>query len=374
MTKSSKGMGKKLPIETVEQWMELAADEGELLMAYNCDREQGWRLGCNELDTIYREFEKFLDTEKPDAAKGSIGILAAFGEKQTDAGSKPRKHPSMRGCPTCCKDALIFLKSAVNKDLARIFYGREDHFQPLAGEIRDLITDADGDWKKEIQAAVVKVASQISRDLTEVENLSRSVTTPHGSPDTSSEMRDRFTEKCDRVWWFTSGNCIDEEERAQAADADFATRSGYVAGMRACLGLADNCWDAGDDVTAAMEGNVAGRIYVQLELSKETAEALEKRQPTTFSGGLPDLFVARAPDPDVLGGQTVRLVRDGCINTDCPSEKCTCASAGVNEGLVWIDELDVNRNGLRYRKAGYLFAEDIWRYQIPDFDQIKGNI
>ena len=174
-------------------------------------------------------------------------------------------------------------------------------------------------------------------------------------------------------WWFTYEDSLHVEELQLPEAAAPLERSGYVAGLRATLGLS-HASDRDPDAVAASGGwrSIQFRVLFQLALRFDASLMMEEakafNQPSMFSGGFCDLFVTHPKSHD--GGRTVRLRMSGCSHT---TAGCQCADDGLPEGVApnyVVMGPDITRE---VRGVFLVLQRDLSRYEKPTCDEIRAK-
>lgn len=165
-------------------------------------------------------------------------------------------------------------------------------------------------------------------------------------------------------WWFTFEEDLEAEESRLPPRSLPLQRSGYVAGVRASLGL-HNPKDAESDAT--MAGAIQFRILIQLATSIPSPASFSCRQPGIFSGGFPHLFVSNPRSR--AGGRTVRLA-----DKECPTHpSCECAEDGLPEGVVPAFVVMRDSPDPEIRGIYLVLARDLDRFYPPSCNAIRAK-
>jgi hypothetical protein len=172
-------------------------------------------------------------------------------------------------------------------------------------------------------------------------------------------------------WWFTYEDELHRENEQLPDPSNPLQKSGYVAGLRASLGLKHDSEQL-DDHEAAGPGIVARRtiaaisfrIYIQFSMHIAEGDKDSLYQPSLFSGGYPHLFLSEPRKS--AGGRTVRLKDKLCA---CPPD-CLCAREGLPEGII-PEQIVLATREHRVRGVYLGLHRDLSRYSVPPCDEIR---
>lgn len=312
----------------------------------NLKRELSWRNECDRLRVIYAEFEQYLKKE---------GIGNSYEDTLSGFRKEFSGHPGMAGTKVEANDNLVFLKGLTDKVFVGYILENPRSLEPLAQQISELIKH-ENNYEVKVQEAISEFFQKAVRKRTDGVMKTK---TPDNLP-VSSRARKRKKANNNKIWWCSTLTDVVGEEQSLPKPSNDVLKSGYVAGMRASLGLMSNEYDLAPDEM----GYPQGRLLVQVELKRNAANEIAQFQPNLFSEGFIDLWQARRPSPPKVMGRTVRLK-----SNVCKKSPCICASAGLPEIVVWSDDV-LNTAEPAIRFFGYLFYRDIVDYSVPEVDEI----
>lgn len=336
----------------VERWLELAElEQLTTLHLFNHAREIGY--GDAPLQRIHDAFTDFLATANDDGTPAGV-LLKIFVETQAGAPILDCRYPDP---PIDAEDRLVFLRAAGSDDelLERLGFNA-----PLLRRVEERIAmllqrGVDEDIERAMQSALDALRPTLT-------------TRPSGGvpprylPGRTYRPAVAVT-RATTPWWFTYEHAVLEEERTLPNRASPLERSGYVAGMRARLGLR-HASDSTSDADMAKHGGVRFRIFYQLTVSVPDALKNEVRQPAMFSDGYPDLFVTNERRPD--GGRTVRLKDLTCAHLDC-----RCIDDGLPEGVMRQNAVLDSSCDVQIRGIYLVLHHDLARFQPPTCAEIR---
>lgn len=149
---------------------------------------------------------------------------------------------------------------------------------------------------------------------------------------------------------------------------DVTIRSAYSAGMKEALGLWSE-FEGGTDSQRFGRENIENTLrYGIVFLLAVNLEDRMPVQPSIFSLGTPELFVARPSEPNRhLNGRTVHLQRTACNPHD---HSCGCGSPGLPEAVLPAEE--VMRVGAKVMYHAFVFGEDL-PFAYPDQKMIRSK-
>jgi hypothetical protein len=347
---------------TIDEWLSRAArEETTTLHKFNFEREKGF--SSAGLQKAHQAFERFLEpipSSDPSTANEILYKFRAECCEGPKSGASPVLPPDHRSVEPEVEfvSPPIFLKSLGLPD----GYLRRLGLAPsqTARVIHDVACELrKGPPDPIAEEALQTMVAEIMRPPSATFIPSKSVMS---LPSGYSVRAAPATGFGDELWWFTFEDDLNAEEVRLPDRASALQRSGYVAGLRASLGVHNSSDDLPDD---AIGGALKYRILLQIGAETPTAGRGAWRQPTMFSGGFPHLFVTYPRSE--RGGRTVRL-RDSA----CSHRGCNCAAEGLPEGVV---PARVVLEKCRPKLRGVFLAlhRDLSRFSAPTCNEIRAK-
>lgn len=360
---------------TIEEWLQRAtAEQATTLHRFNYDREQTY--GGDTLTTSYAEFEAFLAPWPDDCGDTAHGLLNKFVESRAtperlleDPPLDPRySEPGLRH-----DSRSIFLRNLgmplqhlqhIGFDVAAI--------RDVSGAVRDALNSG--------TAAPEQLQTWVEGLTPPRPTRSRASASPRygGTRTARGAPAPKATQFGNDPWWFTYEDELTKEEtrlKAQGIDRTAPLqRSGYVAGLRAVLGL-DHKTDVLPDTTVAggmtRDGNsaIVFRMAFQLAVTMPGHLSGNLHQPRIFSDGFPHLFLTNPSTAS--GGMTVRLKDRDCRHDDDLS--CLCADDGLPEGVTPSYVVMGPACHREVRGVFLVLHNELSRFSPPSCDEIRAR-
>lgn len=338
--------------------MELAElEEGHTLHKFNYERELSF--SAAELAEAHERFRLFLLSVPDNSAETASEILRRFSHMQEETAKATGEDDRYPGPPMRCDEALVFLKAI----------GKDDTVLDHLGFNTALVRDVEGRIAASLRHhpldddRQIELQEQLDALLPTLVPPALGTASLKAIPGRSYSRGVDVTDGKNWPWWFTYESAVVNEETRLPDRTLPLQRSGYVAGMRASLGLHHANDDAGD-ADIASSGALAFRMFFQMMLTMPDPLGFEPCQPAMFSDGFPNLFVTNQRSND--GGRTVRLK-----DRSCSHHACDCGTDGLPEGVM-RQRAVMSGNGVRTIRGLYLaFSRDLSRFQPPSCDEIR---
>lgn len=345
---------------TIYEWLALAsAEEADTLHKFNFERERGF--GNPDLDDAHAAFETYLSSiDVSTSGLSANDILDAFSKKfDARVGGPPLPDLRYIGPPISLHSRQIFLKSLglppgyllklgiVQSEVTRVLHDIS-YMLRGGGRIRNAQV-------RKLQETVASVTKPRAVSLPPV-------SAGPALPGYSLTSRPPAAVG-NEPWWFTSESELEAEEAKLPEKAPPLQRSGYVAGVRAALGL-HNPSDSLRD--SRIDDKLKYRLLLQVAAEPAAAAAGAWRQPAIFSQGFPHLFVSRARSAD--GGRTVRLLDRNCSH----SSGCDCGQDGLKEGIVPA-KVVLDDDSVEIRGIYLALYRDLRRFCPPPCNEIRAK-
>jgi hypothetical protein len=348
----------------LDDWLARAAkEEDRNLHAFNFERETAF--GLPALLEAHRAFDAFLEPIPDSDPRGADELLAAFVKGQSlplrGYGAAPTDaryiEPGLRTGPR-----RVFLRSIAVQEHFLIKFGLDP--RAVITLLRNVgylverapLDDAAEDEVQTLVKGVVPSAPPPAGSSRVPHRIARGRVYRGGAP----------VQYGSQPWWFTFEDTLDAEYARLSPTATSLERSGYVAGLRATLGVYHPS-DGLADALVAAAGNVKYRIYLQIAAEGPGAQEHAFNQPALFSAGIPELFVSHPRGLD--GGITVRLKDMTCVHDSA----CACAADGLPEGVVPAYIIMDDMCTHEVRDAYFALHRDLARYVAPSCDDIRAR-
>lgn len=330
----------------------------------NLELELYWCSDFADLSALYKKVEMLLEGTELDIDHETFTNMVRYQLRDSD--------PGMNGVKSAANDNLVILKSCFDPQFTNfIFANAEGSLEELSLGVKDAFES--DDYKSSIMSLVDEIRQNHLRQNTEAER--RESTKDAGSDNrkrketswkkNKKKRETKETGNGGNIWWATTGAAVIKENQILKETVSVSlpesgtSKSPYIAGMKAALGLMDE-YDEFEDSRQVAKG----RLFAQISLDKDELETIQQMQPNFFSNGFKDLWRSRKPIPNGVGGKTARLKK-----VKCNHKGCSCAGAGLPEVLVWSNDI-VNKCTSNVISLGYLFQEDIIEYDIPTGEEI----